>query len=296
MALLVNRQEMVLSDDLDYSMIMFIDIIIPTFNRSNTLSRAIDSVLGQTYKDFNLIIVDDGSTDDTQNIVKPYLENKNVHYLFQENKGVSAARNYGIQNSTNEWIAFLDSDDEWLSQKLEKQIQFHLLNPKINFIHSNENWIRNGVRVNAPKKFDKSNDRILERSLATCLISPSTVLMKRELGFQFKFFNEDMTICEDYDLWLKILLKEEVGFVPDYLINKYGGHEDQLSTMYDAMDYWRVKSLVNILREKHTDDEVKKKLIQNEIEKKSTILLKGLQKHNQTQKYAELTALLESIK
>lgn len=275
---------------------MFIDIIIPTFNRSRTLTRAIESVLGQTYKDYNLIIVDDGSTDDTKDIVKPYLENNNVHYLFQENRGVSAARNYGIKHSSSEWIAFLDSDDEWLSHKLEKQNQFHLLNPKINFIHSNENWIRNGMRVNAPKKFDKSNDRILERSLATCLISPSTVLMKRELGSQFNFFNEEMTICEDYDLWLKILLNEEVGFISDYLINKYGGHEDQLSTMYDAMDYWRVKSLINILNEKHTDDEVKRKLIKDEIEKKSSILLKGLQKHNQIQRYNELLSLLNGPK
>lgn len=274
---------------------MYIDVIIPTFNRSSTLSRAIESVIAQTYKDFNLYIIDDGSTDNTKDIVTPYLVEKNIHYLYQKNKGVSAARNFGIKNSSSPWISFLDSDDEWLPHKLETQINFHKNNPKYNFIHSNEIWIRNGKRVNAPKRFDKSSDNIFERSLATCLISPSTVLMKRSLGELFNFFDETFTICEDYDLWLKILLKEEVGFVPDFLINKYGGHEDQLSTMYNAMDLWRIQSLLNLL-DRNDIEIAKKGLVQKEIWKKANILLKGLEKHGQLHKHHHLINQLENAK
>lgn len=274
---------------------MQIDIIIPTFNRSATLQRAIESVLNQTYKDYYLYIVDDGSTDNSKDIIATYLDFPNIFYLKQENKGVSAARNFGIQKSKSPWIAFLDSDDEWLPNKLQTQVSFWKDNPQYNFIHSNEIWIRNNKRVNAPLKFDKSNNNIFERSLATCLISPSTVLMKRSLGDEFHFFDESLTICEDYDLWLKILLKEEVGFIPEYLIKKYGGHNDQLSTMYDAMDLWRIQSLLNISKNEAINSE-KKYLIQKEIWKKANILLNGLKKHNQLEKHRALIEQIENAK
>lgn len=266
---------------------MHIDVIIPTFNRASILKRSIESVLNQSYKDFTLTVVDDGSTDNTEELIKNYPQ---VKYLKQDNRGVSAARNLGIKNATSNWVAFLDSDDEWLPHKLEAQVKFLKENPKIHFVHSNEIWIRNGVRVNPKVKFDKSSLNLFQRSLETCLISPSTVLMKKDLAQ----FDETMEICEDYDLWLKILAQEDVGFIEDNLIMKYGGHEDQLSTKYPAMDYWRLKSLIKLFTNGNLSQE-KKEMVKSEAQKKAPILLRGLQKHNNLIRFDEITELMKLL-
>lgn len=268
-----------------------IDIIIPTFNRSHLIERAINSVLAQTFQGFNLYVVNDGSTDETEIILQKYAQHPQVHLLKQENKGVSAARNLGIKHSKAGWIAFLDSDDEWLPQKLESQVTFMAQNPNCRFVHSNEIWIRHGVRVNAKKKFDKSNHEIFKRSLETCLISPSTVVMKRELCLEHGCFDEDFVICEDYDLWLKVLASEEVGFISQELIKKHGGHEDQLSTRYQAMDLWRIKALVNLYtKAKLTDGQ--KILVYEQINVKSSLLKGGYLKHQNTQGLNDLLEIL----
>jgi glycosyltransferase involved in cell wall biosynthesis len=270
-----------------------IDVILPTFNRAPTLERAISSVLAQTYRELKLFIVDDGSTDGTLEVIKPFLNDPRVNYLFQDNRGVSAARNLGIKKSNNEWIAFLDSDDEWLPQKIEKQVSFRMMNPHYRFIHSNEIWVRNGLQVNATKKFDKSNNEIFKRSLETCLISPSTVMMKRDLCIEHGCFDERFVICEDYDLWLKILAGETVGFISDELIKKHGGHDDQLSTRYHSMDLWRLKALVPLLKNPKLSHE-QKTLVHTQIEKKENLLRRGFLKHENTQGLNELLEILRS--
>lgn len=268
-----------------------IDIILPTFNRSHLIERAIHSVLAQSFQGFNLYVINDGSTDETDSILQKYSQHPQIHLLKQENKGVSAARNLGIKHSQAEWIAFLDSDDEWLPGKLEEQNAFIAQHPHIRFVHSNEIWIRNGVRVNAKKKFDKSNHDIFKRSLETCLISPSTVMMKRELCMEHDCFDETFVICEDYDLWLKVLAREEVGFISEDLIKKHGGHEDQLSTRYQAMDFWRIKALVNLYtKAKLTDDQ--KILVHDQIKSKSSLLKGGYLKHQNTQSLNDLLEIL----
>ena len=274
---------------------MLIDVILPTFNRAYCLKRTIDSVLSQTYQELNLYVIDDGSTDETKNLISQYQNESRVHYFFQDNKGVSAARNCGIQQGQAEWVAFVDSDDEWLPHKLETQVDFIKKNPNIRFIHSNEIWMRNGVRVNPKKKFDKSYHDLFRRSLEMCLISPSTVVMKKELCLQHGLFNEDFIVCEDYDLWLKILATEEVGFVSDFLIKKYGGHSDQLSTQFPAMDFWRIRSMVNLLGNRLVTDEVKRSQIKVEIYKKAEILLNGFLKHQKLNEYDELKKMLNSL-
>lgn len=249
-----------------------------------------NSVLAQSYQNFKLFVIDDGSTDHTQQVLQKYSAHPNIHFLKQENKGVSAARNLGIQNSSSPWLAFLDSDDEWLEDKLEEQISFLSRHPQCRFVHSNEIWIRNGVRVNAPKKFDKSHRDIFQRSLETCLISPSTVLMRRDLCLEQGCFDESFVICEDYELWLKILLKEEIGFISKNLIKKHGGHDDQLSTKYLAMDFWRVKALVKLLD--HPDCRAdQKKWVDDQIEKKCRLLKAGYLKHQNHQSLEELLSL-----
>ena len=277
---------------------MNIDVIIPTFNRAATLTRAIDSVLEQSYQNFSLIIVDDGSTDETQNLLQQYKTNSHIKYLSKKNAGVSSARNFGVQHSTSAWICFLDSDDQWLPQKLEKQIEYITKHPDCVFLHSEEIWIRNNVRVNPKNKHSKKSEDLFKRSLEFCLISPSTVMMKRELFNLYGPFNEELVVCEDYDLWLKILARHEagfqVGFIEEALIKKYGGHADQLSTQYVAMDYYRIKSLIDLF---HAGDlaEEKKEWIKTELVKKGKILLRGYLKHQNLKAFHEIKDALAKI-
>jgi glycosyltransferase involved in cell wall biosynthesis len=271
-----------------------IDIIIPTYNRASVLEKAIQSVLKQTYQNFLLHIVDDGSTDETSSLLRSFDNHPQICIHTQKNLGVSAARNFGVKNSQNEWIAFLDSDDEWLPHKLEVQVDYLKKHPGLRFLHAEEIWIRNGVRVNPKAKHSKSQLDLISMSLEFCLISPSTVIMKRELFNAHHGFSEELEVCEDFDLWNKILLTEDVGFLDQFVTNKYGGHADQLSTKFVAMDYWRIKSLLN-LRNSYELSPVLKETITTIIKKKASILLKGYQKHNNVEKHDEILALTSHL-
>ncbi len=280
-----------------YGMIssMKVDVIVPAYNRAHTLGRALDSVLKQTYKDFNLIIIDDGSTDETPALLEKYKAYPQVYIYTQKNSGVSSARNLGVKSTTSPWISFLDSDDEWLSDKLEKQMAFLNSHPEIKFLHTEEIWVRNGVRVNPKVKHSKSSENIFERSLEHCLISPSTVILDRLLFNECGPFDEEFIVCEDYDLWLKIMAHTPIGFINEPLTIKNGGHDDQLSTKFPAMDYWRIKSLVNLYKKNDQLNEEVKGLIRNIIIKKSEILLPGYIKHKNTKAYEEVAQMLKQI-
>lgn len=271
-----------------------IDIIIPTYNRALVLKRAIDSVLNQSFRDFHLIIVDDGSSDHTQEILSEYGHNPQLTLLKKSNAGVSSARNFGIEHSSAPWIAFLDSDDEWLPQKLQ-MAQIHIkAHPTIEFIHTDEIWIRNGVRVNPPLKYKKDQENLFERSLEFCIISPSTTLMTRALFDKYGPFNESYPVCEDYDLWNKILALEKIGYLPDQLTKKYGGHEDQLSTRYVAMDYWRFCSLCE-LYQFNGPSSSQKEQIKSMIMIKANFLKKGLLKYPDPQRLGEINSKLSNL-
>lgn len=266
---------------------MRIDVIIPTYNRAALVERAIKSVLAQTYEEFHLYVVDDGSTDDTSEILAQFASHPKITLLKQDNQGVSSARNFAVAAGTNEWISFLDSDDEWLPNKLKIQTDYLKTHPGIRFLHAEEIWIRNGVRVNPKVKHNKAGDDLFDRSLEFCLISPSTVMMKRELFNQHDGFDPAMTVCEDFDLWNKILIVEKVGFIDEFVTQKYGGHEDQLSTKFVAMDYWRIKSLVALAKAYPEH-----KNITAVINKKVPILLKGYLKHGHQEKHDELLKMV----
>lgn len=225
---------------------MNISVIIPTYNRKHTLSRAIKSVNDQTYEPFEIIIVDDGSTDGT----KEWLAKRHprVQYIYQPNAGVSAARNLGIKSAQGDWISLLDSDDEWLSQKLEKQVKAVKEDPDSMFCHTNEVWIRNGVRINQGKKHQKYGGLIFNQCLDICRISPSSVLLKNSILKHTGLFDEKLPVCEDYDLWLRITAHNPVIFLDEPLINKYGGHKDQLSRVPAGIEQYRIQSLEKILK------------------------------------------------
>lgn len=223
-----------------------ISVIIPFFNRAATVFRAIDSVLQQEYSDFELILVDDGSTDTAaEQIEQRY--GQQLLLLRQENRGVSAARNYGVQASQGEWIAFLDSDDHWHPSKLQSQINYLEKHPAIRICQTEEIWIRNGKRVNAHKKHKKPSGWIFEESLMFCTVSPSSTLLSRQLFEESGGFDEALMACEDYDLWLRITCRNPVALLPELLLNKTGGHADQLSGKFPVMDCFRIYSILKVL-------------------------------------------------
>ena len=268
---------------------MKISVIIPTYNRKHTLQRAIDSVLAQTFKPFEIIIVDDGSKDGTKEwLLQNY---PSVQYIHQPNNGVSSARNKGIQISQGSWIALLDSDDEWMPEKLEYQSRFLEMNRDSSFCHTNEIWIRNGVRVNQMKKHKKYGGDIFKHCLDICRISPSSSIIKKDVFEEVGAFDESLTVCEDYDLWLRVTAKFNILFLDEPLIKKYGGHLDQLSRVPEGIEQYRIRSLEKILSmgllTKTQFRSAKDMLIH-----KLNIYAKGLKKRD---KYEELTSTEKKI-
>ena len=224
-----------------------ISVIIPTLNRCEFLKRALHSVLKQTLKPKEIIVVDNGSTDKTFEMISSSFPN--VKYLKQTKKGVSASRNKGILNSKSNWLAFLDSDDVWSHNKLEKQMAFNTKNKnRFRLIHTNEIWYRNGKFLNQLKKHKKSGGDIFKNSLILCCISPSSALINKEIFNEYGYFDEDLEVCEDYDLWIRITAREEVGYIDEPMLIKHGGHSDQLSKKFWGMDRFRIFSLEKNLK------------------------------------------------
>ena len=277
---------------------LLVSVVIPTFNRSHLLLRAIDSVLSQSYKNVEIIIVDDFSSDHTVEMVKHFFKERQFEKFKlienEKNYGVSYSRNKAIKESGGDYIAFLDSDDEWLERKLERQMDFFKINSQVALVHGEEIWIRNGVRVNQKKIHQKFGGQIFLKCLPLCIISPSAAMVRKDILQEFDFFDEQYIVCEDYDLWLKITSKYEVGFISDPIIKKYGGHEDQLSNRYFAMDFYRIKSMFRIYEDYNLSKENKSKVAQ-EIIKKSEVLLNGYIKHNNMKNYDLILKIKEAV-
>ena len=217
-------------------------------------------------------MVDDGSQDATSEVAKMYDE---VSLLRQKNMGVSSARNNGVMMAESKWIAFLDSDDVWHRDKLQKQVDFHKKNPDILISYTDENWIRDALHVKVAKKFSKSVENLYERSLSHCIIAPSSVMIKKKFFDDIGGFDESLEVCEDYDLWLRIMKENKIALIDEKLIDKYGGHANQLSAKYWGMDRFRVRSL-EALHVRYPDD----KLLLDVLIEKYKILLTGAKKHN----------------
>ncbi len=223
---------------------LLVSVILPTYNRAWALKEAIDSVLFQDYPHIELIVIDDGSTDTTQGLLELY--KNRVTVLTQANKGVSAARNAGIKKSRGSLIALLDSDDAWDKRKISCQVDFFKAHPEALICQTEEIWIRNGKRVNPRKKHQKPSGMIFEASLHLCLVSPSAVMMRKELFDLKGYFNEDFIVCEDYDLWLRVSSTLPVFLIDKPYTVKRGGHPDQLSGFH-SQDRFRIRSLLALI-------------------------------------------------
>lgn len=271
---------------------MNISVIIPTYNRLDFLSRAIDSVVQQTFTPAEIIIIDDGSTDKTRSIVKK--QYPDVNYVYQENKGVSAARNNGIALAKYSWIAFLDSDDRWHRDKLRIQSDVLAACPEYKICHSNEIWIKSGKRINQKKKHQKRGGDIFRHCLPLCVISPSSVLLHRDIFREIGVFDETLPACEDYDLWLRICAKYPILYVKDELVEKYGGHKDQLSMKYWGMDRFRIQAMKNLLANVELNHK-QKYLVNRALNTKINIFLKGARKYKNTLAEKEYKSLIQQL-
>lgn len=256
-----------------------ISVIIPVYNRVAWIKKCVDSVLTQTLPVSEVIVVDDGSNDGTFELLSSYHHPAMTVLRHARRKGVSAARNTGIDHSRSQWMAFLDSDDHWLPDKLAKQWRFHQQYPFYRISQTEEVWIRNGVRVNPKKIHQKPSGWIWQLSLALCLISPSAVMIHCQLFQDYGCFDETLPACEDYDLWLRLSHDCPVGLINAYEVIKYGGHDDQLSRSCVAIDQYRVQALLKAL--KNENDLEKRTAIQSMIAIKAEILALGFRKHHQ---------------
>ena len=220
-----------------------VSVIIPTYNRAWVLKEAIDSVLAQDFHDFEIVVVDDGSTDNTPEILESYQQ---ICVVRQDHRGVSAARNVGIARAAGRLITFLDSDDLWLPGKLSAQVAFFNAHSDALICQTEEIWIKNGTRVNPKKRHKKYSGMIFERCLELCIVSPSAVMMRRYLFNETGGFDETLPVCEDYDLWLRVACRFPVYLIEAPLVIKRGGHPDQLSRRC-CMDRLRIHALKKIL-------------------------------------------------
>ncbi|MDP3979966.1 MAG: glycosyltransferase [Chlamydiota bacterium] len=265
-----------------------ISLIIPTYNRAYCLTEALESIYAQTLRPHEIIVVDDGSEDETPLVCSRYPA---LIYIRQSHKGVSSARNLGIQKSTGSWICFLDSDDIWEKNKLMIQWKYTSAQPNYFISYTNEKWIRNSRFVNQGKRHKKYSGWIFKHCLALCIISPSSVMIHRKIFDHIGLFDIDLPACEDYDLWLRISLYYPVLFIDLPLIIKRGGHEDQLSRQIEGLDRYRIIALEKILRHDTLDPD-KRNYVLKYLHEKVLIYIKGCEKRNKAEEVKSMNALL----
>ncbi len=267
-----------------------VSVIITTCNRRRFLEEALDSVLRQDYRDLEIIVVDDGSTDGSWEAARGLP----VRYEWKENGGVSSARNLGIRAALGDYLAFLDVDDLWKKDKLSVQMAaMEAGDHRISY--TDEIWLRNGRRLNQKKKHRKYSGHIYEQCLPLCIISPSSAVIKREIFENVGLFDESLPVCEDYDMWLRVACRYPVLFIPSPLIIKRGGHADQLSRSYEAMDKYRIRSLVKILESDVLKDDLRQRTLA-ELRQKCVIVAQGAEKRGRPEEARYYRSLPGSIR
>lgn len=255
-----------------------VTIIIPTYNRLPFLKRAINSVFCQLYRQSQLIVADDGSTDGTGGYVQDLNNPQNLRYLPLPHSGFPGkVRNAGACLATGEYLAFLDSDDLWKSEKLARQVAFFEEYPEIRICHTREIWQRSEKVVSQAGQKHRRSGNIFADALKKCIIGPSTVMMRRELFEELGGFREDLEIAEDYELWLRVTARYPVGYIDEPLVIKRGGHEDQLSEKYGQIEIFRIKALLLNLEEGTFEGE-QRELAARELVRKCRIYAHGCEK------------------
>jgi len=209
-----------------------ISIITPTFNRERTITLAVESVLAQSYKHWELLIIDDGSLDGTGDRLSSYLEDDRIQYHFQENQGQSIARNQGLQHARGAFVCFLDSDDLWTPGKLEQQVALMKAHPEVDILHGDEVMIDEQGRELSRENMRRYSGRIARQMLADNSVSINTVMVRRECFATMGGFSGRYGVADDYDIWLRFSARFRFLYVPEYW-GYYRVMPDQISTHKD---------------------------------------------------------------
>ena len=272
---------------------MTASVIIPTYNRASLLPRAIESVRKQTHTAWELWIMDDGSSDDTPAVLDACSDSR-INHVRIAHGGVSAARNAGVRMSRSRAISFLDSDDEWLPNKLSRQLEYWAEHPELPLIYSSEIWMRGERQVTPPEHYRGESGRILSRAIRTSVISPSTAMLDKSIFEQLGGFDESYPVCEDYDLWLRLCSRYEVGWISEPLIVRHGGRTDQLSESTPAMDYWRVRSMAR-LHATTVLSSGESTTLAEEIERRGRILLGGYRTRGNSEAFGQVVQMIQTV-
>jgi len=206
-----------------------ISVITPTYNRARFLPAAVASVLSQTFGDFELIIVDDGSEDNTPDVLKPFLADRRVRYVYQENQGQSHARNLALKQATGDFIAFLDSDDVWARDKLEKQLAVFRANSEVDIVHGDEATINEQGSVVSLQNMRRYSGRITRYLLADNSVSITTALVRRRCFDEMGGFDTSVGVADDYELWLRFSARYCYQYEPG-IVASYRVMADQISS------------------------------------------------------------------
>ena len=254
-----------------------VDIIIPAYGRAGLLAEAIASVQAQTFTDWTLWIVDDASAEA---IVLPTGRDSRIEVRrLPANRGPAFTRNYGASLGLAPYIAFLDSDDLWHPEKLEHAMAAFALDTNLLWWHSNELWLRHGQPAKQKTIHRKQGGQFFERALERCLISPSAVVLQRNFFTTISGFAPAFRLCEDYELWLRLLLRAPIGYSDEPLTIKRAGDWPQLSSARE-IDRYRVLAMHRVWRlSRHEMPEHWRTALLDECVRKCTLLVGGAAKH-----------------
>ena len=252
-----------------------VSVVIPTYNRAQLVREAVDSVLAQSYRPLELIVVDDGSTDATGDSLALRPE---VRVRRQPHTGMPGqARNAGVRLACGEYLAFLDSDDLWLPHKLERQVAAATAAGGAIW-HARERWVRSGRVISQRSQRHRRSGDLFADSLRKCVIGPSTVLLRRAVFEQAGGFREDLEVAEDYELWLRLTAHNPVGYLEQELVIKRAGHSDQLSERYGQIEIYRLRALHDLVAAGHFGAASRHRAACEELVRKARIYAAGCRK------------------
>lgn len=271
-----------------------VTVIIPTHDRLAMLREAVRSVREQTFTDWELIVVDDASTDDTWDWLSRQVNLQAVR--LSDQRGPAAARNAGAAEARGRYLAFLDSDDLFAPDKLARQLELLETNPGMALCHCDELWLRHGKELRQLPKHEKRGGLIFEHCLPLCRISPSAAVIRHEVFLDLRGFDEELEVAEDYELWLRLTALHPVGFIPEPLTIKRGGHADQLSQKYGQIEKFRIEALRRVLTRAPLSPEQRSAALAT-LRQKCEVHARGCEKRGRTEealRYRQLPGELAS--
>jgi len=225
-----------------------VSVVIPTYNYAKYIARSVESVVNQSFQDFEILVVDDGSTDNTREVIETKYKTK-VRYFYQENSGAPSARNRGIEESKGDYLAFLDADDEWFPSKLEKQIdKFKSSADTVGLIYSGFAYIWGESEDKGNKIIPTLRGNIFPSFLKGSVLGSPTPVIRKPCFQKAGTFDETLPSSQDWDMWLRISKHYEVDFVPDVLAKHYI-HDDQISERMDL----KIQGIEMVIQKHHED-------------------------------------------